>query len=93
MSALICFASASFFAAPVAVAEVVPWLYEVEVPVESQTATARQSASRVALLELLTRLTGLTNVPRVEAVSSAMAAPDRYYNQFRFVEVEVVDEE
>jgi len=93
LSALICFASTNFAGAPSALAEVVPWLYEVEVPVANQTPAARLSASKVALLELLTRLTGLIHVPRVQAVAGALAAPDLYYNQFRFVEVETLDED
>ncbi|MCH8141093.1 MAG: DUF2066 domain-containing protein, partial [Proteobacteria bacterium] len=37
-------------------AAVVPWLYDVEVPVENQSSSARHEASRVALLQVLTRL-------------------------------------
>ena len=66
-------------------AAVVPWLYDVEVPVESQTPNARLEASRVALLQLLTRLTGLVHVPRHPQIARALAAPDLYYSQFRFV--------
>lgn len=74
-------------------ADVVPWLYEVEVPVENQSRQARLDASGEALLQVLTRVTGLVSVPRVEAVQDALSAPDRYYNQFRYVEVEGVDPE
>lgn len=76
-----------------AMADVVPWLYEVEVPVENQSREARSDASAQALLQVLTRVTGLVSVPRVEAVREALSAPDRYYNQFRYVEVEGVDGE
>lgn len=69
--------------APVRAAEV-PWLYEVEVPVEDQSTSARLDAAGRALAQLLTRLTGLASVPRNEAVSRALAAPDLYYNQFGF---------
>lgn len=93
LSALICLIGVNFFSAPVAMAEVVPWLYEVEVPVDNQTSAARLAASSAALLELLTRLTGLTNVPRVDAVNGALAAPDLYYSEFRFVEVESLDDD
>lgn len=62
----------------------VPWLYDVEVPVADQSSSARLDAASRALAELLTRLTGLTSVPRNEQVSRALAAPDLYYNQFRF---------
>ncbi|MCZ6620131.1 MAG: DUF2066 domain-containing protein [Gammaproteobacteria bacterium] len=66
-------------------AEVVPWLYHVEVPVESQTSSARLDASRVALLQVLTRLTGLVHVPRHAQIERALAAPDLFYSKFRFV--------
>ncbi len=62
----------------------VPWLYEVAVPVEDQSTLARLDAAGVALGQLLVRLTGLTSVPRNEAVSRALAAPDLYYTQFGF---------
>ncbi len=66
-------------------AAVVPWLYDVEVPVENQTSSARLKASRVALLQVLTRLTGLVHVPRYPQIVRALGAPDLYYSQFRFV--------
>lgn len=74
-------------AAPVRAVEV-PWLYDVEVPVADQSSSARLDAASRALAELLTRLTGLTSVPRNEEVSRALAAPDLYYNQFRFQQQE-----
>jgi hypothetical protein len=70
--------------APAARAVEVAWLYDVTVPVENQSAQARLDAASRALAELLTRLTGLTSVPRNDVVSRALAAPDVYYNQFRF---------
>jgi len=92
LSTLICLGSLVLVGAPAARAEVVPWLYEVEVPVADQSAAARTAAAQAALLELLTRLTGLTNVPRMQAVTAALAAPDQYYNQFRFVDAQREDE-
>lgn len=77
-------ALAAWLTAAAAVAEEVPWLYEVEVPVEDQSSMARLDAAGRALAELLTRLTGLASVPRNEAVSRALAAPDLYYNQFGY---------
>lgn len=62
----------------------VSWLYDVEVPVEDQSPLARLDAAGRALAQLLTRLTGLASVPRTEEVQRAIAAPDLYYNQFRF---------
>lgn len=62
----------------------VPWLYDVEVPVEDQSTSARLDAAGRALAEVLSRVTGLASVPRNEGVSRALAAPDLYYNQFGF---------
>ena len=70
-------------------AEVVPWLYEVAVPVENQSDRERNRASSEGLLKLLTRLTGLTYVPRTPEVTAALAQPDSYYNEFRFSRVEL----
>lgn len=70
--------------AGVSTAAVVPWLYDVEVPVASQTTKARLEASREALLQVLTRLTGLVHVPRHPRIVRALGAPDQYYSQFRF---------
>jgi uncharacterized protein len=71
--------------APVSAAAVeVPWLYEVTVPVENQSTSARLDAASRALAQLLTRLTGLVSVPRNEQVSRALAAPDLYFNRFGF---------
>ncbi len=67
-----------------AAAEVVPWLYEVAVPVENQSDAERSRGSSVGLLALLTRLTGLAYVPRTPEVTEALAGADRYYNEFRF---------
>lgn len=64
----------------------VPWLYEVAVPVASQSAEDRGAASSAALLELLGRLSGLAYVPRTPEVARALASPESYYSQFRFAE-------
>lgn len=62
----------------------VTWLYDAEVPVADQSPLARLDAAGRALTEVLSRVTGLASVPRNEVVSRALAAPDLYYNQFRF---------
>jgi hypothetical protein len=67
--------------------EAVPWLYEVSVPVSSQSSDERNRASAEALLKLLTRLTGLAHVPRTEAVLAALDDAERYYSEFRYVKV------
>ncbi len=82
---------AALAAAPAARADEVPWLYEVAVPVEDQSSAARLDAAGRALAQLLSRLTGLASVPRNETVAGALAAPDLYYNQFRFEEAEEGD--
>lgn len=64
---------------------VVPWLYDVEAPVASQRAADRRSASRAALREMLTRLTGLRSVPMSEPVQAALRDPGPYYVQYRFL--------
>lgn len=78
-------------AAAPARADEVPWLYEVAVPVEDQSSAARLDAAGRALAEVLTRVTGLSSVPRNETVRRALAAPDLYYNQFRFERAEDED--
>ena len=64
---------------------VVPWLYDVEAPVASQGAADRRSASRAALREMLTRLTGLRSLPMSEPVRAALRDPGPYYVQYRFL--------
>ena len=64
---------------------VVPWLYDVEAPVASQGAADRRSASRTALREMLTRLTGLRSLPMNEPVQAALSDPGPYYAQYRFL--------
>ncbi len=74
-------------------AETVSWLYEVEVPVSDQSRQAREEGARAALLVLLTRLSGLREIPEQEVVLEALEHPDRYYNGFRFFETEQVDDD
>lgn len=60
------------------------WLYEAQVPVADQSARARLTAAGDALAQVLTRLTGLAELPPSDTLARALAAPDLYYNQFRF---------
>jgi hypothetical protein len=69
--------------------EVVPWLYEVAVPVADQSEAERRRAGAEGLKQLLTRLTGLAYVPRTPEVVEALGQADGYYNEFRFARVEV----
>ena len=62
-----------------------PWLYTVELPVQEQSAEARQRVARTALLVVLTRLTGLTSIPRNATIKAALAKPAQYYDEFRFI--------
>jgi hypothetical protein len=73
-----------FTAAGAHAVSVVPWLYEVAVPVDSQSTADRQRASSQALLVMLARATGLSSVPRTEPVREALANAERYYNEFSF---------
>lgn len=61
-----------------------PWIYTVEQPVEAQSEEERQRAAGVALLVVLSRVSGLASVPRSELVAQALENPDRYYDQFVF---------
>jgi len=74
-----------------AATEVVPWLYEVAVPVSDQSAAERRRAGSEGLQKLLTRLTGLAYVPRTPEVTEALEQADGYYNEFRFARVETSD--
>lgn len=60
------------------------WLYAVERPVAAQSNAERQRAAADGLLEVLSRLTGLTSVPRSAEINAALARPSAYYNQFVF---------
>lgn len=62
----------------------VTWIYDALVPVADQSAGARLDAGRAGLLQVLTRITGLSSIPDSEALQAALAVPDRYYNQFVF---------
>ncbi len=73
-------------AAPARSADVVPWLYEVAVPVADQSDAERSRASGEALLLLLTRLTGLAYVPRTPEVTAALGNAEGYYSEFSFAQ-------
>jgi uncharacterized protein len=76
--------AALLWAAGTARADEVPWLYDVRVPVEDQSPRARLAAAGTGLVQVLTRLTGLTAIPASEVIDRALAAPDLYYSQFGF---------
>ena len=67
---MICLAAAS---ACVAEAGVVRWLYDVEVQVASQSEAERRRAGRVALSEVLRRVTGMAELPAHPGLGSRAA--------------------
>ena len=60
-------------------------LYTVQQPVDDQSESNRQQAARQALLEVLSRVTGLGTIPRNRPINSALAQPDRFYSEYVFV--------
>ena len=85
-AAIIC--SATICCGASAHGELVDWLYDVEVPARSQAGDDQRRAAQSALREMLTRMTGLQNLPMSEAVVRALNAPERYYVQYRFIQAE-----
>ena len=71
-------------AAGTAWAEVVPWLYDVEVVVASQGDADRRRAAGAALVEALTRVTGLREIPFGTQVDGAIRESERYYVRYGF---------
>lgn len=65
-------------------AEVVPWIYDGDVAVASQSDADRRRGGGAALLEVLTRLTGMREMPLGAAVDDAIAEPERYYVRYGF---------
>lgn len=87
MASLACLAVAVGLWPTSAWADVVEWLYDVDVPIAAATSgevDPRRAAGR-ALRELLVRMTGLKPLPNTAAVRGAIANPDRYYAQYGFV--------
>ena len=66
-------------------ADVVDWLYHVEVPVATQSASETQAAAAQAFVTVLTRITGLEEIPRNAIVVAALRNPERFYARYRFV--------
>ena len=71
--------------------EVVPWLYEADVKVESQTDAERSRAAGAALAEVLTRVTGLREIPVSPRIDRAFADPERFYVRYAFATLEAPD--
>lgn len=66
-------------------AEVVTWLYQVEVPVADQSEALRSDAARVALRTVLTRISGVAELPQDPVLAAAERNPGRYYTSFQYL--------
>ena len=66
-------------------ADVIDWLYDVEVPVATQSSSDTRAAAASALATVLTRVTGLKVIPRNPMVTTALRNPGRFYARYRFV--------
>ena len=71
-------------AAGTAGAEVVPWLYDADVPVASQSDADRRRAAGAALAEVLGRVTGLREIPFARPVEEAIRDSERYYVRYGY---------
>ena len=60
-------------------------LYTVQESVDDQSDRNRQVAAGRALLQVLSRVTGLATIPRNQQVNDALARPDRFYSEYVFV--------
>jgi uncharacterized protein len=56
-------------------------LYQVEITVQDQSRGEQQAAAAMGLLQVLTRVTGLKDVPRHDEVRTALAQPERFVTQ------------
>ena len=61
-------------------------LFKVELAVSSQTEKERENNAQRALLRLLTKVTGLKNIPRSEEVLVSLNDPGRFYSGFSYKE-------
>lgn len=67
-------------------ADVIDWLYDVEVPVATQSSSDTRAAAARAFATVLTRVTGLKVIPRNPMVTAALRNPGRFYARYRFVQ-------
>ena len=79
---IICSAAGAAFAAR---ADVVRWLYDVEVQVASQSVAERQRAARAGLAEVLRRVSGMAELPAHPDLTTALRRPDSFYSRYNFV--------
>ena len=59
-------------------------LYLVELEVDSQSSVERDLGAKNALIDLLTRVTGLRNIPRSQKIKEALKRPSAYYSGFSY---------
>ncbi|MFL2526827.1 MAG: DUF2066 domain-containing protein [Candidatus Azotimanducaceae bacterium] len=59
-------------------------LYLIELEVDSQSPVARDLVAQEALIELLTKVTGLRNIPRSRKITEALNNPSAYYSGFSY---------
>ena len=64
--------------------EQLDWLYDANVEIASQSPADQRDAARRALLEVLSRVSGLRHVPRSSTIGTALRRPENFYSQFRF---------
>ena len=62
-------------------------LYQATVPVQDESASARNPALKQALIQVLVRLTGDRNVAKSSDISSLTEQPEQYVQQFRYRQV------
>ena len=66
------------------VGDIVPWLYEVTLPVASQKVNEVNRASRVGLATVLERVTGQRDVERLSTIRSALQNAQNFVLQHSF---------
>ena len=59
-------------------------LYLVELEVDSQSSVERDLGAKNALIDLLTKVTGLRNIPRSQKIIEALKRPSAYYSGFSY---------
>lgn len=74
----------AFGSASAMAAQVVDWLYDVEVRVASQADAERSRAAREALAEVLARVTGMAELPQAPEVVEALRRPERFYARYEY---------
>ncbi len=63
-------------------------LFLIEIEVSTQTEKDRETAAQLALLRLLTKVTGIKSIPRIEEISAALRRPSAFYSGFSYKESE-----